>query len=229
MDFSIRDDRLELLDQPPIRPEDIQRNLLELAIINQQLGGHHTTWKGFSSLAEKSVEINVCEIGCGGGDNLKAIEQKSGENARYITFTGIDINPDCIEVAKSKNWKKPIRLWVSDYKKIPFPIKPDIIFCSLFCHHFKDPDLIEMLQWMRNNSRTGFFINDLHRHPLAYYSIRWLTSLFSKSYLVKHDAPLSVLRGFKKRELMDLLKKAGITHYRIRWVWAFRWLVIVRS
>jgi hypothetical protein len=63
----------------------------------------------------------------------------------------------------------------------------------------------------------------------AYHSIRILTSLFSKSYLVKNDAPLSVLRGFKKRELTTLLDKAGISKYTIKWRWAFRWLVIVHS
>ena len=82
---------------------------------------------------------------------------------------------------------------------------------------------------MSGNSVLGFFINDLHRHPFAYYSIRILTSLFSKSYLVKNDAPLSVLRGFKKKELSALLDKAGISNYTIQWKWAFRWLVIVRS
>jgi 2-polyprenyl-3-methyl-5-hydroxy-6-metoxy-1,4-benzoquinol methylase len=229
MDFSIRADRLELLDQPHIPPKDIQRNLYELAIINQKLGGHRTTWKGFLQLAKKENEIHVCEIGCGGGDNLQAIEQKARRNFLNLSFSGIDINPDCIEVAKTKNWQESTVFMVSDYKKISFPRKPDIIFCSLFCHHFKEPELIEMFQWMGDNSRIGFFINDLHRHPLAYHSIRWLTGLFSKSYLVKHDAPLSVLRGFKKRELMDLLEKAGITRYTIRWIWAFRWLVIVKS
>jgi hypothetical protein len=118
---------------------------------------------------------------------------------------------------------------VSDYKKVHFKSKPDIIFCSLFCHHFREDELIAMFRWMAENSIRGFFINDLHRHKFAYYSIRMLTSLFSKSYLVKNDAPLSVLRGFKKKELSTLLDKAGISNYTIRWRWAFRWLVIVRS
>jgi ubiquinone/menaquinone biosynthesis C-methylase UbiE len=227
MDYSIRADRLELLDQPDIPAADIQRNLFELAIINQKLGGHQITWNGFIRLAKKGNEIHVCEIGCGGGDNLKAIEKKAGKRFAGLSFTGIDINVDCIGVAKNMDWETPTRFLVSDYKKIKFSSKPDIIFCSLFCHHFKEEELVLMLRWMRENSRSGFFINDLHRHPLAYHSIRWLTSRFSRSYLVKHDAPLSVLRGFKKKELEDLLHKAAITNFTIQWKWAFRWLVIV--
>jgi ubiquinone/menaquinone biosynthesis C-methylase UbiE len=228
MDFSIRADRPELLDQPNIPAADIERNMYELSVINRQLGGHQTTWKGFSGLAKNAEEIHVCEIGCGGGDNLKAIEGRTGNRFNRMSFTGIDINPDCIGVAEKISWKKTTRFLVSDYRNVRFPSKPDIIFCSLFCHHFKENELIPMFRWMHQNSRSGFFINDLHRHPLAYYSIRALTGLFSRSYLVKHDGPLSVLRGFKKKELQYLLDKAGMKNYTITWEWAFRWLVIVR-
>ena len=86
---------------------------------------------------------------------------------------------------------------------------------------------------MKQRSAVGFFINDLHRHPFAYYSIKWLTKLFSKSYLVKNDAPLSVLRGFKKKELEMFNfqcsppdRRAGILNARLKWKWAFRWLLI---
>lgn len=229
MDFIHRADRFELLDQPGIPAADIRLNLNELAVINHTLGGHQITWKGFRRLAKKRKDLHICEIGCGGGDNLKAIEEKAGNRFGNISFTGIDINTDCITVAENKDWKRPVRFLVSDYKDVRFTSRPDIIFCSLFCHHFKEEELIRMFRWMRENSHTGFFINDLQRHPLAYYSIRWLTSRFSKSYLVKHDAPLSVLRGFKKKELIYLLGKAGISDYSIQWKWAFRWLVIVRS
>jgi 2-polyprenyl-3-methyl-5-hydroxy-6-metoxy-1,4-benzoquinol methylase len=229
MDFSTRADSLELLDQPDIPAADIQRNLYELSIINQKLGGHAITTEGFFHLAGKLPQIQVCEIGCGGGDNLKAIEEKANKDYPGLSFTGIDINKDCIRVAENVKWEKPVRFLVSDYKIVHFKSKPDIIFCSLFCHHFKEDELIDMFRWMSGNSVLGFFINDLHRHAFAYYSIRMLTSLFSKSYLVKNDAPLSVLRGFKKKELTTLLEKAGISNYTIRWRWAFRWLVIVHT
>jgi 2-polyprenyl-3-methyl-5-hydroxy-6-metoxy-1,4-benzoquinol methylase len=229
MDFSRRADSLELLDEPGIPASEIQRNLYELSVINKKLGGHAVTKEGFFQLAGKNTRIVVCEIGCGGGDNLKAIEGTARKRYRDLSLEGIDINEDCIHVAKKINWKKPSRFQVSDYKEVHFEAKPDIIFCSLFCHHFKNDELIHMFHWMSRNSVLGFFVNDLHRHAFAYYSIRFLTSLFSKSHLVKNDAPLSVLRGFKKKELITLLNEAGISNYTIRWRWAFRWLIIVRS
>ncbi|HTE11556.1 MAG TPA: hypothetical protein VK645_11305, partial [Chitinophagaceae bacterium] len=85
-----------------------------------------------------------------------------------------------------------------------------------------------MLGWMHENAGIGFFINDLHRHFLAYYSIKILTGLFSKSYLVKNDAPLSVQRGLIKKEWEGLLKQSVLDNYSIEWKWAFRWLIISR-
>ena len=77
------------------------------------------------------------------------------------------------------------------------------------------------------NSKRGFFINDLHRHWLAYYLIKYITRFFSKSYLVKNDACLSVARSFRKNDWKKLMLQAGISNWEIAWKWAFRWLVTV--
>jgi hypothetical protein len=81
---------------------------------------------------------------------------------------------------------------------------------------------------MKTNARLGFFINDLHRHKVAYYSIKVLTAIFSNSYLVKHDAPLSVARGFTKDEWLQFFNIAGIGNFSIEWKWAFRWLIVFK-
>jgi 2-polyprenyl-3-methyl-5-hydroxy-6-metoxy-1,4-benzoquinol methylase len=227
MHISRRSYQKELLDQEGIPFDAIERNMAELNTINTFLGGHKITLSGFKKLLANKNEINICEIGCGGGDNLLAIYKWSVKKKLGIRMCGIDINPDCIAVAKKKLQSMPASFLVSDYRVADFENdKPEIIFSSLFCHHFTEEEIISMLHWMRTNSTVGFFINDLHRNLLAYYSIRMITRLFSKSYLVKNDAPLSVLRGFTKKEWIGLLRKAGIEDYHIEWKWAFRWLII---
>jgi len=232
-DFSTRSYKKELLDRDDIPFEDIKRNMQELEYINTNLGGHKITLAGFKKLYTRSKEnsLSVCEIGCGGGDNLKVIDKWCRKNEIPNKLIGIDINKDCIDYAK-ENCENiaGIKFITSDYKLASFySQKPDLIFSSLFCHHLDDEQFIEMLRWCKKNAVTGFFINDLHQHFLAYYSIKLLTGLFSKSYLVKNDAPLSVQRGFKRKELKNLLERAGINNYTISWQWAFRWLVLVKN
>lgn len=228
MNFSRRSYQKELLDEDEISFADIKQNMEELDFINTWLGGHKITVDAFKHLSEGKKNVSVCEIGCGGGDNLAAIYERCKKKNIEISITGIDIKKECIDYAKSRNIL-PGASWItSDYKQATFDKKPDIIFSSLFCHHFSDKELIFQLNWMKENSSLGFFINDLHRNFIAYYSIKFLTRLFSRSYLVKNDAPLSVLRGFSKNELKTLCHKADLEQAAVSWKWAFRYVVMYK-
>lgn len=222
--------RKELLDNDQIPFDDIRRNMKELNTINTWLGGHAITLAGVNTILNNfpaKKELHICEIGCGGGDNLQAIH-RSLSSRKNIRFTGIDIKPECISFARQQYPELPAQWICSDYRLADLSQDPpDIIFASLFCHHFTETELLLMLPWMYRNSRLGFFINDLHRHPLAYYSIRLITRLFSRSYLVKNDAPLSVARGFTKNEWEKILQQADITSSQVQWKWAFRHLITV--
>lgn len=227
MNLKTRSYQKELLDGEGIPFPDIAQTMRELNTINTLLGGHAITLEGFKQLAKGKKEITVCEIGCGGGDNLVAIVKYCKENQIKIHCIGIDYNCECIEFAKQNEHLKGNTDFIcSDYAKVYFENNPDIIFSSLFCHHFTDEDLIFQIKWMKQNAGLGFFINDLHRHWLAYYLIKMLTHLFSKSYLVKNDACLSVARGFKATDWRNLFSKAGIQKVKIKWKWAFRHLIV---
>lgn len=227
MNFKSRSYQKELLDDEGIPFPAIAQTMRELNTINTLLGGHAITIEGFKQLAKDKKEITVCEIGCGGGDNLVAIVKYCQENQIKIHCIGIDYNSECIAFAKQNEHLKGNTDFIcSDYAKVYFENNPDIIFSSLFCHHFTDEELVFQIQWMKQNAGLGFFINDLHRHWLAYYLIKFLTLVFSKSYLVKNDACLSVARGFNKTDWQWLFSKAGIANYQIRWKWAFRYLIV---
>ncbi len=230
--FSHRSEQKELLDEDHLSFEDIRLNMLELDFINTWLGGHRITLAGIDCLLRSTAPLNsplqICEIGCGGGDNLRVIKKYLDLKGISAHYMGIDLNPHCIAYAESRKKNSGINFICSDYKKAEFASKPHIVFSSLFCHHFNNEELKQQWQWMKDHTTLGFFVNDLHRHPLAYYSIRWLTSWFSKSYLVRNDAPVSVLRGFRKDELMTLQKELQPGLITLQWKWAFRWLLVYK-
>lgn len=229
VDFSKRSYEKELLDRDDIPFRDIEKNMRELDVINTWLGGHAISIKGLKELAAGRQRICICEIGCGGGDNLRVLDRWCRRHRVHVRVMGIDNNPHCLAVAQQR-WTGDNAEWIcSDYREVCFADeRPDIIFSSLFCHHFTDEELVDQLRWMETNAGAGWFVNDLQRHPLAYYSIRLLTAVLSGSYLVRNDAPLSVLRGFRREEWKRLLKEAGTGAWQIRWKWAFRWLVVRR-
>ena len=230
--FSHRSEQKELLDGENLPFEDIRANMEELDFINSYLGGHRITLAGIRSFLRSTTPLttplHICEIGCGGGDNLRVIKKYLDRSGISAVFTGIDIHPHCIAYAESRAENSGITFVCTDYKNAVFASRPHILFSSLFCHHFTDAALVEQWRWMKEKATLGFFVNDLHRHPLAYFAIRWLTRWFSASYLVKNDAPLSVLRGFRRSEFMALQQAVLPGIVTLKWKWAFRWLLVYK-
>jgi 2-polyprenyl-3-methyl-5-hydroxy-6-metoxy-1,4-benzoquinol methylase len=230
--FSQRSTEKEIMDDLDCSGPVLEQTLRELKTINRWLGGNHVTTLGLTQLIQKNPQnhYEITDIGCGGGDMIRVMSNWARQHQIPAQFTGIDANENIIEFAKARQ---------SDLSEISWKVqnvfepefasqKTDLITCTLFTHHFTDGELMELLSAMKKKARLGIVINDLHRHPLAYYSIKWLTGLFSRSPMVQNDAPLSVLRSFSKSDWVRILAGAGIEQYRIRWFWAFRWQVIVR-
>jgi 2-polyprenyl-3-methyl-5-hydroxy-6-metoxy-1,4-benzoquinol methylase len=227
--FKHRSYKKELLDEPITEKADLFRNLLELEFINRYLGGHKISIDGIASIITSSSQsLHVADIGCGGGDSLKAMVRWAQYKGYNLRFTGVDLLADCITYSKQNCIQYPqISFLQSDFRELFNETgKPDIVHASLFCHHFREQELIDFIR-LCNHNEAILLINDLERNPLAYYSIKFLTFLFSKSKLVKNDAPLSVLRGFKKKEWRAILHDAGAKNYVLKSKWAFRHLIII--
>lgn len=227
--FSQRSYESELLDAPNIPKELLFKNLRELDIVNRTLGGHAITLSGIKKLVtDRNKTYHIIDIGCGGGDAMKQIALWARSKNYKVRLTGVDMNADCIDFMRTACKDFPeIDGIVMDYRDyLKTNAEVDIVHCSLFCHHLKDDELIELFQLMNKYARIGFVINDLQRHWFAYHSIKFLTRLLYGSSLVKNDAPLSVLRGFRKSELNGLLLKAGTNNFSVRWKWAFRYLIL---
>lgn len=232
--FSARSDKEEIMDDLECSGEVVYQTLRELEFINKWLGGNRVTLGGLDHLISKKEfahKLTIADFGCGSGEMLKLVYKKLKGYPADLKLHGIDANPHIISYAE-KNCEtinaisfKTANIFDASFKQEKY----DIIIATLFLHHFTNNQLIEIFRALKKQARIGIVINDLHRHDLAYYSIKFLTGLFSKSAMVKYDAPLSVLRGFTRNELTDILKEAGITRFTLRWKWAFRWQVVISA
>lgn len=231
-DLTNRSYEEELLDKPNIPRKQLFQNLKELDMVNQLLGGHAVTLKGVTQLmVDKSRTYSIVDFGCGSGDTLQKLYKWGLKKNMKLQLTGIDKNADTIDYAKQANKNFPaINFICADFRDPTIrEIKFDIAINCLFCHHLNDEQLIKFIDLMNNSCSVGFVINDLHRHWFAYYSIKYITKIFSRSVLVKNDAPLSVWKAFKEKELKTYLSKSGIGKYKISWEWAFRFLVVAKT
>jgi 2-polyprenyl-3-methyl-5-hydroxy-6-metoxy-1,4-benzoquinol methylase len=229
-DYSRRSEEQEIMDDLAAAGPVIDVTLKELDTINRLLGGNHVTIHGVRSLlhAPKTNPV-IVDVGCGSGDMLRIIRRRIA-NARNARLIGIDANPNIAAYARAHTNDPGIEfrsldIFSPEFRKTEF----DIMTGTLFFHHFTDAQLTDFFSWAAAKARLGIVINDIHRHWFAYHSIRLLTRIFSRSEMVRHDAAVSVMRAFRKDDLIEILGKAGIKNYSIRWMWAFRWQVIIRT
>ena len=222
-----RSSELEIMDDLDCHGEVVDQTLRELEVINRLLGGDHVTIDGIAKLlSNKDRSYTIADCGCGGGDLDMKIERWGRRKKFDLKVTGVDANPHIVAFAKKQYPEiafAPLDVFSNEFKKQAY----DIVTATLFVHHFDENQLIELFLSMRSQARIGVVINDIHRHSLSYYSIRLLTKVFSKSAMVKFDAPLSVRRAFKRKDLIRILDKAGIKDYSLKWKWAFRWQLIL--
>lgn len=231
-DLSLRSTEAEIMDDLEYSGEMMDRTLYELEVINKWLGGNGVTLGGLKELVRQQDpgrEIVIADLGCGRGDMLRLIDLWARKENRLVRLIGIDANPYIIEAAKTNLREYPkIELVVMNIFSAEFrALKFDIVLGTLFYHHFSNQQLRSFFHQLNDQVRIGHLINDIHRHSLAYHSIKFLTTYFSRSSMVKFDAPLSVLRAFKRKELVEILGNAGLKSFTIRWKWAFRWQVLV--
>lgn len=220
--LSTRSNELEIMDDLDCHGEVVDQTLRELEVINRLLGGDYVTLDGIGKLIKDKRSYTIADYGCGGGDLAKKIVHYGKKKSIKFDVTGIDANPHIVGFAQKHN--PEISFVALDVFKNETTY--DIITATLFVHHFDEDQLVELFRKMNAHARVGVVINDIHRHSLSYYSIKLLTQLFSKSAMVKFDAPLSVRRAFKKGELVRIMDKAGIKSYSLKWKWAFRWQLV---
>lgn len=212
----------ELMDDFSIRDERVNSALKELKVINRFLGGISTTKSALKYyLNSDNNKLTIIDIGSGSSDNLIAAK-KSIPSLKIIS---VDKN-----IRSLKSISNTITKINSDAFLVPVKDKScSIVHASLFLHHFTNEEILSLIKEFLRISRIGIVINDLRRSFPALIGIKILTTIFSKSELVKNDAPLSVRRGFKKRELIKLLAHSNISDYIIKRKWAFRWMVVIKK
>lgn len=227
-EFYQRSTQEEMMDDFSLSHEIIDPIMDELEMVNKLLGGYAVFFDAFKKISLEDGMI-ISDWGCGGGDSLRIIAKWARKRNLKIKLVGVDATESAIEYARQKSSNFPeISYILADVMSDQLlPNQFDIVISSLFTHHFIDSDWIQLIQKMKNCASKHVIINDLHRHWFAYYSIGLITSLFSKSAMVKHDSKVSVLRSFKRNELRNLLQKGAINTYSIKWMWAFRWQVCI--
>lgn len=231
VDTSKRTDQEEMMDDFSIGGDLLRDTLDKLENINRWLGGNLVTVNALKKVLKnhpKEKEITIVDIGCGHGDILRDVAKFGRKKGYQFKLIGIDANPTAINYANELSEDYPeLRFQTQDIFSDEFKAqKFDVVLATLFLHHFKEEALVSFLSNTLKQTQKAIIVNDLHRHKLAYYLFKLLT-IFIKNKMIINDGLISVLRGFKLKDLVNISNKIEVKP-QITWKWAFRFQWIIQ-
>ncbi len=211
----------ELLDGPLDDPAVLAGNLRDLRRINRVLGGVRLSRLAVDRLLSAAPThlddspISILDVGTGGADIPIALLADARRRGRTLEVTAIDSRREVLHAARAARPAiesiEGLDLRVSDGRSLPHPDRAfDIAHASLVVHHLEPDGAIALLAEMARVARLGIVINDLDRGPV-HLGFAWLIShLLTRNPYTRHDAPLSVRRAYRRREMLELLAAAGL-------------------
>ena len=222
----------EIMDDFALQGVQLTDALDKIAKINQLLGGNKLTLNGVKKLiyvVPNNQMITIVDLGCGNGDMLRTLADYAHKSDLYFRLIGIDANSFTVNYAKECSVSYPnIEYLTADIFETNFEnLTFDIALCTLTLHHFKDHDINQIIDNLERNAKLGIVVNDLHRSKIAYRLFQLIAVVFRLNEMSKKDGLTSILRGFKKEELINFSRKLRNSSAEIQWKWAFRYQWII--
>lgn len=212
--FRMRSIEPELIDGSGYSSEEFIDSMVDLRRINRLLGGQSAMARRLYPmiLALGKSEVRLLDVGTGSADIPIDIVKWARDHGIRIHFVVLDLNEiAAVEAHKITVQYPEISVVRADALRLPFEERSfDFVLASLFLHHFETPSAAGLIKSFARVAESAFIINDLRRHPIAYYTIRLLTMIFTRNRLVRNDSAVSVLRGFTDPDIAEISQLAGI-------------------
>lgn len=186
----------------------VNRYLFGTRVILTHLENYSKPWK-------QETTIRILDVGSGASDIPQAIVDWARKKGWRVHVVALDICPKALSFAKSECAGYPEISFVrASTFALPFPPQSfDYIISSMFFHHLSDDEIVRVLKVFDAHAVRGIIVNDLARNLRAWLWIFFFTR-FIRNKMFRNDAPLSVLRGFKKHEVDALIRETGLNYLR---------------
>ena len=212
--FKQRSHRLEYIDTGNYTADEYEDCISELQFVNRWMGDAHSLKATLlrEIEAQRLASFSILDIGAGSGELLRVAATWARQTKRQFRGVGLELNERMAESILEESQRfDEITSVRGDAFRLPFyEAQFDYVICSLFTHHLLDEQVVQVLREMSRVAKRRIFVLDLHRHPVAYFLYTTVGNLVLHNRLVRHDGALSILRGFKSDELLQLAQRAGL-------------------
>jgi 2-polyprenyl-3-methyl-5-hydroxy-6-metoxy-1,4-benzoquinol methylase len=203
-------DAEEQMDDPALDPAVYAAVIADLARVNALLMVYRPTIAFIARTLGERRRFRLLDVGFGQGDMLRAIARWARRRSVEAELVGVDLNPRSFPAAAAAT---PPGLGI-EYRTGDYADQAgeewDYVVSASVTHHMTDTELHAFLRFMEAEARIGWYVNDIHRHRLAYWGFVPLARAMRWHPMVRHDGCLSVQRGFRRGDWERLIAGSGI-------------------
>jgi len=175
--------------------------------------------------------LRILDIGSGSCDIPLAVSRWARAHGIPLHFTCLEMAGHAVDIARrqlARAGDPAVQLLQEDVLTHQ-PAEPYHLAVASMCfHHFSNAQILTLLQRLRGFVLNSVLINDLRRSRLASLAARLLLADTGTPAGVRHDALLSIRRGFKSSELSTLLRQLDSVTVSVEPARWFRIAAIIR-
>jgi len=206
----------ELLDDPRSDPLLVGRELRDIARLNALFGGTRAVVRELEPFFErgkrdrgngKRETWTLLDVGTGLGDIPRAAAAAAWRQGIALRLVGIELSRTAACLARAGG----LATVVADGSALPLgPRSVDVVVASQVLHHLPRPVAVRWIATLDRIARRAVVLADLRRSRVAMAGV-WAASVgLAMSGVTRHDAVVSLKRGYTKTEFDEMLRQAGV-------------------
>lgn len=206
-----------------VEPVEAERSLRDIEWVHRRLGGRVAIRRGLlPALRGLGLpSITLLDAGCGTGHAGADLAAVLGREGVRVGLVGLDRQVSHARLAPRS------RTVAGDALSLPFPDRSvDVVFSSLFVHHFSEEDAARLLRESARVARRLVAHFDVGRHRAALLVVSAVGPLVFESRLSLSDGKASVRQALTVPEVAALARRAlpgasvvraGLLGWRLLW------------
>lgn len=208
----------ELMDEPDADRAELARSLAFIRRVNARLGGTAalvSSLRRWSRRWPRDRPVTLVDLGTGSADIPAAAVAWARGAGFDLRVTAVDAHPVTLALAREHVERAgaadAVDLVECDARDLVdrFGVdRFDYAHAGMFLHHFDDVEVLTLLRSMERVSRAGLVWNDLLRSGWSWLGVRALT--VGAAPMVRHDARVSVDKGFTASEVRGIAQRLGL-------------------
>ena len=201
----------ERMDDPRSDPILVARTLRHLELVNRTLSRVRTLLRRFviQDLVSRGVpQASVLDVGAGGGDVGLWLVREGARRGVSIRVTCVDADARAVAYAKDRVGRNRA---IDIVHGSLFDVEGqwDYVISNHVLHHLCDEEIVGLLEHAWRICRRRIVWNDLLRSRLSLLGFSAFSALLMRGSYARADGLVSILRGFRPRELRRLIRASS--------------------